>query len=73
MGSFGRPLWPSSGNPEVGAREPAVHTRAARDRRSVRFPEIRQRKREMSDLVFVLLTVAVFVLFGLIVKAVERL
>jgi hypothetical protein len=50
-----------------------VHTRAARDRRSVRFPEIRQRKREMSDLVFVLLTVAVFVLFGLIVKAVERL
>jgi hypothetical protein len=36
-------------------------------------PEIQQRKRDMSDLVFILLTVAIFVLFGLIVKAVERL
>jgi hypothetical protein len=35
-------------------------------------PEIRGNE-NMSDLVFILLTVAVFALFGLIVKAVERL
>jgi hypothetical protein len=31
------------------------------------------RNREMSDLVFIVLTVAVFALFALVVKAVERL
>ena len=36
-------------------------------------PEIRQRKREMADLIYVLLTVAIFVLFGLVIKAVEKL
>jgi hypothetical protein len=34
---------------------------------------IRQRDREMADLAYILLTVAVFALFGLVVKAVERL
>jgi hypothetical protein len=29
--------------------------------------------REMADLVYILLTVAIFALFGLVVKAVERL
>jgi hypothetical protein len=37
------------------------------------FPYIRQRNRVMADLAYILLTVAIFALFGLIVKAVERL
>jgi hypothetical protein len=37
------------------------------------LPKIRLRNREMTDLAFVLLTVAIFVLLGLAVKAVERL
>lgn len=32
-----------------------------------------QRNRVMADLAFILLTVAIFALFGLVVKAVERL
>jgi hypothetical protein len=36
-------------------------------------PHVRQRNQGMADLAYVLLTVAIFVLFGLIVKAVERL
>jgi hypothetical protein len=38
-----------------------------------RSSETQQRRRDMSDLVFILLTVAIFALLGLIVKAVERL
>jgi dienelactone hydrolase len=36
-------------------------------------PHIRQRNRVMADLAYILLTVAIFALFGLVVKAVERL
>jgi hypothetical protein len=37
------------------------------------LPRYLKRKRGMSDLVFILLTVAIFALLSLIVKAVERL
>jgi hypothetical protein len=37
------------------------------------FPYELTRNRAMADLAYVLLTVAIFVLFGLVVKAVERL
>jgi hypothetical protein len=46
---------------------------AARLRASGLSPQIQQRGREMADLAYILLTVAVFALFGLVVKAVERL
>ena len=36
-------------------------------------PNITQRNRVMADLAFVVLTVAIFALLGLVVKAVERL
>jgi hypothetical protein len=55
---------------------PRAATMRARDERAHRVPKIRQirlRKREMTDLVFIVLTVAVFAVLGLIVKAVERL
>ncbi|MEU9869323.1 MULTISPECIES: hypothetical protein [Actinomadura] len=42
-------------------------------RRSVAAFRRPPRNREMSDLAFILLTVAVFALFALVVKAVERL
>ena len=56
----------------------STRMRAVQTDRSVtggppRPPEIQQRRRDMSDLVFILLTVTIFALLGLIVKAVERL
>jgi hypothetical protein len=47
--------------------------KAARSGPSGRPPYFRQRNQEMADLAYVLLTVAIFALFGLIMKAVERL
>jgi hypothetical protein len=51
----------------------AIHTDRSVTGGPPRSSKIQQRRRDMSDLVFILLTVAIFALLGLIVKAVERL
>lgn len=62
--------WSRRVAPGPGARSNAW---ALRPRSSAGSPYLRQGTHVMADLAFILLTVAIFVLLGLVVKAVERL